>query len=83
MNSDSVCQSDVCVSISGGRILPTHSRATLQIRFLVILRDPISRAYSHWQHEHRRGKDAVSSTFAEAIRDELAVGGTGRRAFAH
>lgn len=44
----------------------------LQIRFLVILREPISRAYSHWQHEHRRGKD-VPSNFAEAVHDELLV----------
>lgn len=44
----------------------------LQLRVLVILRDPISRAYSHWQHELRRGKQ-VPTTFADAVRSELQV----------
>ncbi len=50
---------------------PTPS-APHQIRFLVVLRDPVSRAYSHWQHELRHGKE-TRTTFAEATKDELEV----------
>ena len=37
-------------------------------RLIVILRDPVSRAYSHYQHEVRKGREPL--TFEEAIRDE-------------
>jgi len=36
-------------------------------RLIVLLRDPIERAYSHWAMEHRRGWETMP--FGEAIRD--------------
>lgn len=37
-------------------------------RLIVILRNPVDRAYSHYQHEKRKGREPLS--FEEALRDE-------------
>ena len=37
-------------------------------KFLVVLRNPVDRAYSHYQHEARKGRDEL--TFEEAIAQE-------------
>lgn len=39
-------------------------------KLLVVLRNPVDRAYSHYQHERRREREALS--FEEAIAQELA-----------
>lgn len=39
------------------------------IKLIAILRDPVSRAFSHWNMESFRGKD--SRSFKEAIREEM------------
>jgi hypothetical protein len=45
-------------------------RARPDARILVILRDPIERAYSHYWHAFRNGEETRS--FLEAVRDEVA-----------
>jgi hypothetical protein len=40
-------------------------------RFIVVLRNPIDRAYSHYHHQIRRGKETLS--FEEAIHREKAI----------
>lgn len=39
-----------------------------QARFIVILRDPVERTYSHYQHEKRKGREPLS--FQDALADE-------------
>jgi len=39
-----------------------------QARLIVLLRDPVTRAYSHYQHQVREGRESL--TFEEAIRKE-------------
>ena len=41
-----------------------------EMRLIVILRNPIERAYSHWSMEHRRGNDPLS--FELALKQEEA-----------
>lgn len=36
------------------------------IKFILLLRDPVARAFSNWQHEYSRGRETLS--FSEAIR---------------
>ena len=38
-------------------------------RFIVLLREPVSRAYSHYHHERRKGRE--SRTFPEAVAAEM------------
>ncbi len=38
-----------------------------QMKFIVLLRNPTDRAYSHYMHECRRGKDMELRTFEEAL----------------
>jgi len=38
------------------------------MKIIVVLRNPIDRAFSHWNMEHQRGND--DATFSEAIRNE-------------
>jgi len=40
------------------------------IRLIVVLRNPIERAYSHWAMEHRRGNDPLSFEAAIACEEE-------------
>ncbi len=39
-----------------------------EARFLIVLRDPVERAYSHFQHEKRKGREPLS--FQDALADE-------------
>lgn len=41
-----------------------------EMKWIVILRDPVSRAYSHWNMERNRGTEVLS--FREAVNAELA-----------
>lgn len=46
-------------------------RVTLpDVRIIVLLRDPVERAHSHWSHNRRRGREPLG--FAEAIEAEEA-----------
>ncbi|MFN2383329.1 MAG: sulfotransferase domain-containing protein [Gemmatimonadota bacterium] len=47
--------------LRAARLLPTA-------RLIVLLRDPVERAYSHYHHEVRKGRETL--TFEEAIRRE-------------
>jgi len=48
---------------------PKRVLATVpQAKFILLLRNPVDRAYSHYQHEVRKGSETLS--FAEAIREE-------------
>jgi len=38
-------------------------------RFIVVLRDPVARAFSHWWHCYSRGEDPLS--FVDAVKDNL------------
>ena len=42
-------------------------------KFILVLRDPVERAFSHWRHRKRRGEEARG--FEECISHELASGG--------
>lgn len=42
-------------------------------KFILVLRDPVERAFSHWRHRQRRGEE--SRGFEECISHELASGG--------
>jgi hypothetical protein len=55
-----------------GTVIPrmTASLDVGELRFLVLLRDPIDRALSHYLHQRRRGRETMS--FEDAIRDEIA-----------
>lgn len=43
-----------------------------EVQLIVLLRNPIDRAYSHYQHERRRGREHLS--FSQAIDAELGAG---------
>lgn len=43
-------------------------RLTPQARFIVMLRDPVARAFSHYWHEYNRGREPLS--FAQALEAE-------------
>lgn len=43
-------------------------------RFILVLRDPVERAFSHWRHRRRRGEE--SRDFEECIAHELSAGGS-------
>jgi hypothetical protein len=43
------------------------------MKIIVILREPITRAYSLYNHARRHGKSGVPDTFAAAVRDEAQV----------
>jgi hypothetical protein len=47
-----------------------------ELKLIVILRDPVHRAYSHWNMHHKNGTE--SRTFMQAIRDELTHGYRGK-----
>jgi len=55
--------------------LPLAVALVVQIKFLVILREPVTRSYSHYQHDrrHKKGSAAPPDTFAAAIKEELQV----------
>ncbi|MCI4662615.1 MAG: sulfotransferase domain-containing protein [Neomegalonema sp.] len=44
-------------------------RCNGSLRVIIMLRDPVSRAYAHWNHYNEKGRDA--RRFAEAVRDEM------------
>lgn len=41
------------------------------VRILILLRNPVARAWSHYRHEKRRGREA--RTFQEAIREDVEI----------
>lgn len=51
-----------------------------EARFVVILRDPVKRAYSHFWHAKRLGFEEAETTFEEALALEPARLATGQRA---
>jgi len=53
-------------------LVPTRAAALMpDARLIVLLRDPVSRAFSHYQHAVRKGME--SRSFADAVTDELRV----------
>ena len=50
--------------------LPEHQIKYPQIKLIVVLRNPIDRAYSHYMHNKRKGRE--SRSFEEAIAEEQA-----------
>jgi hypothetical protein len=50
-----------CVPRRITRLLP-------DIKIIILLRDPVARTYSHYQHQVRKGRESLS--FADAIRQE-------------
>jgi hypothetical protein len=55
-----------------------------EARLIVLLRDPVVRAHSHYQHQVRKGREDLS--FAEALAAEperLAAGATSRRRYSY
>jgi hypothetical protein len=54
------------------------ARALPAVRLIAILRNPIDRAYSHYHHEFRKGREALS--FEEAVdREQERIGDEGQR----
>jgi sulfotransferase family protein len=51
------------------------ARSLPDARIIVMLRDPVGRAYSHYWHERRRGRETLS--FADALKEEAAGRRTG------
>jgi hypothetical protein len=50
---------------------PARIRQALpEIKLIVMLRNPVERAYSHYQHEFRKGRETL--TFEQAVRQEPA-----------
>jgi hypothetical protein len=47
------------------------ARTTPGAKLIVLLRDPVDRAYSHFQHNVRKGRETLS--FADALKREAAV----------
>ncbi len=54
------------------RVIPRMKQCLVaeELRFLVLLRNPIERAFSHYLHQRRRGRESMA--FEDAVRDELA-----------
>ncbi|MCU1449567.1 MAG: sulfotransferase, partial [Acidimicrobiales bacterium] len=51
-------------------LAPAHAHATVpDAKLIVLLRDPVARAYSHWQHTAARGLDPLP--FDEALASEV------------
>lgn len=51
-------------------LVPERMRGVLPgVKLIVMLRDPVSRAYSHYQHVLRRGREPLS--FDESVKQEL------------
>ena len=61
---------------------PRVSALVPNARLIVVLRNPIDRAYSHWQHSLRKGGETVAD-FAEALElEETRIAGERERIFA-
>jgi Sulfotransferase domain len=59
-------------------LAPERARAEVpSARVLAVLRNPVDRAFSHYQHERAKGREPLK--FTEAIREEQARTGSGWR----
>lgn len=55
--------------------VPARVAATLpDVRLIALLRDPVERAYSHYQHMHRKGMETLSFEDALAAEEERLAG---------